>query len=437
MARSNAWRKPFVSIIDNLSHDGRGVTKVDGKVVFIPGALPGEEVEAQRVTRSKKHESAKLLNILTASADRIAPKCPSFNVCGGCSMQHLASEKQIEFKQIQLLESLERIAKVTPQNVITPLTSDVWGYRRRARLGVRFVLKKNKLLIGFREKFSNFLTDMKSCDILDSRVNNLLPELTVLISSLDIKHNVPQIEVAAGDHGFALVFRVLQKPSEKDLKAFHAFADKHPDAYIYLQSGGLDTVKAIREYPTLTYDLGDELALEFEPVDFVQVNAALNKLMIKRTLEYMKLDKEDKVLDLFCGLGNFTLPISRHCDSVVGVEGDTGLVARAAANAKRTGCGNVKFHVANLFEDFSGQAWSKEKYNTLLIDPPRTGAEKVVQTKKMFGVDRIVYISCHPGSLARDAGHLVHAQGFKLISAGVMDMFPHTSHVESIAVFER
>lgn len=437
MARSNVWRKPFVAVIDNLSHDGRGVAKVDGKVVFIPGALPGEEVEAQRVSRSKKFETAKLLEVIKASPDRIEPKCASFAACGGCSMQHLDSSNQILNKQQLLLENLQRIGKVSPQTVLEPLGSDVWGYRRRARLGVRYVNKKDRLLIGFREKFSNFLTDMPRCEILDPRLNAMLPVLTELITSLDIKREIPQIEVSAGDAAFALVFRVLEDPSAGDLEKFMRFADEYPDAYVFLQRGGLETVKPLKEYPALSCALGDGLVLEFEPIDFVQVNAGLNQLMIQRALQYMDLKKDDKVLDLFCGLGNFTLPISRHCAMVVGVEGDAGLVERAKANAKRNECPNTEFHTANLFEDFSKQAWSKEKYDTLLIDPPRAGAEKVVETKNLFGVKRIVYVSCHPGSLARDAGVLVHTQGFRLSYAGVMDMFPHTSHVESIAVFER
>lgn len=424
-------------MIQNLSHDGRGVAKVEGKAIFIPGALPGESVEAQRITRSKKYDTAKLLNILTASPERVEPKCVNFNVCGGCSMQHLSSINQINNKQQLLLENLERIGKVSPGEVLKPLAADAWAYRRRARLGVRYVNKKNRILIGFREKFSNYITDMQSCEVLDARVNALLPVLTSLISSLSIKKEVPQIEVAAGDQAFALVFRVLQTPAESDMVKFKSFAKEHPDAYVYLQTGGLDTVTPINEYPKLSYGLGSNLTLEFEPIDFVQVNAGLNKLMIQKALSFLELKPEQTVLDLFCGLGNFTLPISQHVKTVTGVEGDAGLVARARDNAIRNNCPNAEFYSANLFEDFQDQPWANQNYDSLLIDPPRAGAEKVVASKNMFGVSKIVYISCHPGSLARDAGHLVHQQGFTLTHAGAMDMFPHTSHVESIAVFER
>jgi len=437
MARSNAWRKPFVATIEDLSHDGRGVAKVDGKVIFIPGALPGEEVEAQRVSRSKKHETAKILEILTSSPNRIEPKCASFNVCGGCSMQHLSSDDQIKNKQQQLLENFQRIGKVSPESILEPLGSDVWGYRRRARLGVRYVHKKSRVLIGFREKFSNFITDMPGCEVIDGRLNALLPDLCELISSLDIKREVPQIEASAGDNALALVFRILEDLNASDQEKFDDFANKHTDVHVYLQRGGLHTVTPLKEYSSLRYDLGNGLCLDFEPIDFVQVNASLNKLMIQRALKYLDCRPEDKVLDLFCGLGNFTFPIAQHVATVVGVEGDKTLVERAQANALKNNSANAEYHVANLFEEFKNQDWAKEKYDTLLIDPPRAGAELVVQTKGMFGVRRIVYISCHPGSLARDAGILVNEQGFKLTHAGVMDMFPHTSHVESIAVFER
>lgn len=437
VTRSNAWRKPFITTIQDLSHDGRGVAKVDGKVIFIPGALPGEEVEAQRVSRSKKHETAKLLEILKASKERIEPKCASYNVCGGCSMQHLSSENQIKNKQQLLLENFQRIGKVAPENILEPLSAKPWAYRRRARLGVRYVQKKNRILIGFREKFSNFITDMPACEVIDARLNTLLPELTELISSLEIKRQVPQIEASAGDHALALVFRILEDLSSADQNVFEQFAEKHADVHVYLQRGGLETVTPLKKYPSLTYDIGEGLVLDFEPIDFIQVNAELNKLMIQRALQYLDCKPDDKVLDLFCGLGNFTFPIAQHVATVVGIEGDKTLVERAKANALKNNSENAEYHVANLFEEFKNQAWAKEKYDTLLIDPPRAGAELVVQTKGMFGVRRIVYISCHPGSLARDAGILINEQGFKLSHAGVMDMFPHTSHVESIAVFER
>ena len=437
MARSNAWRKPFVTTIQDLSHDGRGVAKVDGKVIFIPGALPGEEVEAQRVSRSKKHETAKLIEILKVSDDRIEPKCASYSVCGGCSMQHLSSNNQIKNKQQLLMENFQRIGKIAPENILEPLISESWGYRRRARLGVRYVSKKSRALVGFREKFTNFITDMQACEVIDTRLNDLLPELSELISSLEIKRAVPQIEASAGDNAIALVFRILEDLNASDQEKFEQFANKYEQVHVYLQRGGLDTILPLKKYPSLTYDLGEGLVLDFEPLDFVQVNAGLNKLMIQRALQYLDCRAGDKVLDLFCGLGNFTFPIAQHVATVVGVEGDKNLVERAQANALKNNSENAKYHVSNLFEEFKDQAWAKEKYDTLLIDPPRAGAELVVQTKGMFGVRRIVYISCHPGSLARDAGILVNEQGFKMTHAGVMDMFPHTSHVESIAVFER
>jgi len=408
---------------------------------FVAGALPDETVEVQRVNRSRKFDLGKVLNVIEASPYRVEPPCPVFDNCGGCALQHLDSEQQILYKQKQLMDNLERIGKVTPNEVLPPLKTATTGYRRRARLGVRYVHKKSRVLIGFREKFSNYITDMPSCLILDKRINALLPELSELILSLSIKRELPQIEVSAGDNAIAMVFRILEDLSEEDSEKFIALDKKHADLHVYLQRGGLDTITPVGEYPALEYGLGvgidgEELVMDFQPSDFVQVNAELNKNMIARALTELNLTGTESVLDLFCGLGNFTLPIAQQAKEVVGVEGEKTLVDRAQANMQKHGVTNVSYHTANLFEDFKKTSWAK-RYDIVFIDPPRAGAELVCQQIEVFDAPFIVYISCHPGSLARDCGILVNEKGYVLEKAGVMDMFPHTAHVESIAVLRK
>jgi len=436
MARSNKWRIPYVTEITDLNSHGKGVSRLDGKVVFVAGALPGETVEVQRMVRSKKFDQAKVLELKTRSEFRVEPRCKVYEHCGGCALQHLAPEQQILHKQKQLLDELERIGKVEINEVLPPLRASAWQYRRRARLGVRFVPKKDKVLIGFRERFSNYITNMDTCPILDERIDVLIPEMSVLIGALSIRRQVPQIEVSAGDNAVALVFRIMEDLTSEDEAHFNAFNAKHKHVHVYLQRGGLNTVKGLEAYPPLVYSLGNDLDMDFQPIDFVQVNAELNKLMITRALQELELKPSETVLDLFCGLGNFTLPMAKQAKQVVGIEGDQTLVDRALLNMQKHQAENVSYHVANLFEDFKQADWVQE-FDTILIDPPRAGAELVCQHIEVFKAKRIVYISCHPGSLARDTGILVNEKGYTLEKAGVMDMFPHTAHVESIAVFSK
>lgn len=436
MARSNKWREPFETDISDLNSHGKGVSRGEGKVVFVAGALPGETVTAQRMQRSKKFDQAKLLDVRKASKHRVKPKCEVFDQCGGCALQHLAPEQQILHKQKQLLDDFERIGKVEASEILPPLLADAWQYRRRARLGVRYVPKKGRVLIGFRERFSNYITNMTTCPILDERIDSLLPEMSDLIGSLSISRHVPQIEVSAGDNAVALVFRIMQDLTVEDELAFKVFDNKYDHIHVYLQRGGLDTVKGLQDYPPLVYALGDDMEMEFQPIDFVQVNAKLNKLMIKQALRELQLSSEQSVLDLFCGLGNFTLPIAKQVKEVIGIEGDQSLVDRALINMQKHAVDNVSYYTANLFEDFKKADWVRE-FDTVFIDPPRAGAELVCQNIEIFNAQRIVYISCHPGSLARDSGILVNEKGYVLEKAGVMDMFPHTAHVESIAVFTK
>ncbi len=422
----------------DLAHDGRGVARVAGKAVFIAGALPGERVSYRLLKRRRQLDEAQLIEVLTPSPDRVQPRCVHFGLCGGCTLQHLDPAAQRAAKQRQLLDNLQRIGGVQPQRVLPALRGPAWGYRRRARLGVRFVHKKGRVLAGFRERDKPYLADLARCEVLLARFATLPADLAALVETLSIRTQVPQVEVAAGDHAAALVVRVLAAPDAEDLVKLARFAEAHR-VQIHLQSGGLDTVRPLQpDYPPLDYALeGGTLRLEFGPVDFVQVNGEVNAAMVAAAMALLDPGPADRVLDLFCGLGNFTLPVSRRAGRVVGVEGDAGLVARARANAARNGCGNAEFFTDNLFVPEGLGAWNGAPYDLVLLDPPRAGAAECLPRMAHWRPRRVVYISCHPGSLARDAGILVANQGYTLTGAGVMDMFPHTTHVESIAVFER
>lgn len=440
---------PFPARILDLSHDGRGVARREagergnGKTIFIAGALPGEQVLAKQTARSRSFDEAVTLEVLEASPDRVLPRCPHFGTCGGCALQHLDGPKQILAKQRVLQDNLERIGHVSPEILLPPLADAAWGYRRKGRFSVRRVEKKGKTLVGFRERDPRFVADLSECHTVIPEIGSRIEALSTLIDGLDARRDIPQVEFIAGDPtpdfgGVALVFRHLQPLSEADRAALVAFAQAQGFA-VFLQPGGVDSVHALwPEAPTLAFALAPwKIELQFRPLDFIQVNAGLNEKMIARTLELLDVQPDDRVLDLFCGLGNFTLPLARVAREVVGVEGDTGLVARARANAMHNGLDNAHFHAADLAQDLSGHAWMRGGFDKLLLDPPRSGADAVLRQLPMEGLRRIVYVSCHPASLARDAGYLVNERGWVLRSAGVMDMFPHTAHVESIALFER
>jgi len=431
------------AVVMDLAHDGRGVARVDGKAVFIEGALPGERVRFRVFKRRRQMDEAGLVEVVTASVDRVVPRCAHFGVCGGCSLQHLAPTAQLAAKERQLLENLERIGRVRPQTVFAPLEGPVWAYRRRARLGVKYVHKKERVLAGFRERDKPYIADIKRCEVLVDRFATLPEDLAALVETLSLRGEVPQVEVAAGDAAAdgpsaGLVFRVMAPLTSDDRDKLAAFALQH-DVQIFLQSGGLDTIKPLHEgYPPLHFSIdGGRLALQFGPADFFQVNRDINLSMVTRAMELLEPTPSDTVLDLFCGLGNFTLPLALRAKQVVGVEGDAALVAKAKANAVRNGIANASFHTDNLFEPARCGQWAQEPYDLLLLDPPRAGAAEIMERIPHWQPRRVVYISCHPGSLARDAGLLVEAFGYGLRGAGVMDMFPHTTHVESIAVFER
>ena len=424
--------------ITDLSHDGRGVAHVDGKALFVAGALPGERVSLRALTRHRHFDEAKVESVLKASPDRIEPRCIHFGVCGGCALQHLAPAAQIAAKQRVLAENFERIGKVAPERWLDPLTSEPWGYRRKGRLSVKWVAKKDKALVGFREDNPRFVADLSICHTLLPEVGHRIAAIGELVGSLDAKRDIAQIEIAAGDATVALVFRHLQPLSDEDIARLKAFAQQH-DLAILLQPGGPDSVRALwPETIALSFRIPDSnVDIAFKPLDFVQVNAGMNRLMIAHALALLDPQPEDRVLDLFCGLGNFTLPLARRVGSVVGVEGDAGLVARARENAAANGITNAEFFAADLAADQRGAPWAVRDYDKLLFDPPRSGAAAMLEYLPRKKTQRIVYVSCHPGSLARDAGTLVQQHGFRLVAAGVMDMFPHTAHVESIALFER
>ncbi|MDT8404878.1 23S rRNA (uracil(1939)-C(5))-methyltransferase RlmD [Sulfuriflexus sp.] len=426
---------PVPATIESLSHEGRGVAHLDGKAVFIDNALPGEEVRFVYTSQRKAFDQGRAVDIITPSPDRVEPACPHFLVCGGCSLQHMSAPAQVAHKQAVLLEQFHHVARLEIEDVLPPLTAEQWGYRRKARLGVRFVVKKDKLLIGFRERSSAFLTDMNSCVVLHESVGQHIEDLQALVRSLDAYQHIAQIEVAVGDDLTALVFRNLEELSTDDQAKLIDFA-KAFDVQVWLQSKGPDSAMPL--WPTgsrLYYALPEyDVELDFLPTDFTQVNYAMNHQMVARAIELLELQPEHNVLDLFCGIGNFSLPLSRKARKVTGIEGSAALVARARENAERNNVTNVDYIAADLTEYMPA---ADEPVDRLLLDPPRSGALEVVARMKELNPQRIVYVSCNIATLARDAGELVANQGYKLVSAGIMDMFPHTAHVESIAVFER
>lgn len=427
-----------LEVVD-LSHEGQGIARLDGRAVFIDGVLPGETIEAQLLRPHKGIQQARLLKLLNASPDRVTPRCQHYDLCGGCIEQHLDPAKQLQIKQIQLLESLSRLGKVMPAEVLPPLQAGVWNYRRRARLGARWVPQKQRTLVGFRERSNSKLADLKRCEVLQAPLDGMIEPLGALLTGLSVRDRVPQVECAVADNITAMVVRILDDLTADDLQSLHAFQQQH-GVQLYLQREGYDSIKPLDpiNVQPLLYHLPEfELSLEFLPNDFIQVNGSLNQLMIARALQLLQVDKQDTVLDLFCGLGNFSLPLATRAAQVLGIEGEAGLVARARHNAARNNLSNVEFLTANLFEDQRGAPWSKRTFNKVLLDPPRAGAREILPLLPECGAQRVVYISCHPGSLARDAGILVNELGYRLLSAGVLDMFPHTAHVESVAVFER
>jgi 23S rRNA (uracil1939-C5)-methyltransferase len=422
-------------VVVGLSHEGAGIVR-EGKTALVAGALPGETVRFRRWRRHRQYDEARLESVLAPAANRVQPRCAHFEICGGCALQHLDAASQLALKQQQLTENLERIARLTPQRWLAPIRSPAWGYRRRARLGVKYVARKGRVLVGFRERASHLIAQLARCEVLAAPIGELITPLALLIGELSIREQLPQIEVAVGDQAAALVLRVLAAPSAEDLGRLRAFEAQH-GVRLYLQSGGIDTVRSLSEpAANLSYALPEAgIDLEFTPTDFIQVNAQANRALVAAAGDLLELTAEADVLDLFCGLGNFSLALARRAKSVVGVEGEAKLIERARANAHRNGIGNAEFHQADLAGlDLSHAPWLKRSYSHLLLDPPRIGAREMLPAIAQLAPQRMLYVSCHPGTLARDLGVLVHEHGFELIAAGVVDMFAHTAHVESLAL---
>lgn len=430
--------EPVRVVIDDLSHDGRGVAHIDGKTVFIEGALKGEEVDFLYVEKKRNYDVGVAQTIHQAAPERVEPRCAVFGICGGCAMQHMAAEAQILAKQQVLLENFVRIGKVQPNTVLPPLTGPHWGYRRKARLGVRYVEKKGKMLIGFREKRKPYIAEMARCEVLHPSVGEKIELLAEMIGSLQARDRIAQIEVAVDDEHSALVLRNLSPLESADQEALIAFAQRE-DFCLFLQPGGPDTVSPLwPEAIQLSYALPEfDVHFDFSPTGFTQVNTDINRKMVPYAIEMLQLEPDDRVLDLFCGLGNFTLPLARRAREVVGVEGSEELVRLARANAAANGIHNVTFHAADLAKEVELLPWWKEGFDKILLDPARDGAMEAIPHIARLGVKRIVYVSCNPATLARDAGILVNEYGYTLEQTGVMDMFPHTAHVESIALFTR
>lgn len=429
-----------IGMIESLDHEARGITRQEGKTIFVDGALPGETVEYASFRRKPSYELAHLVSVLTPSPARVEARCPHFGICGGCAMQLMEPSAQVAAKQRVLEDGLWHIGRVRPERILPPIFGEPWGYRHRARLAVRKVERKGGVLIGFHEKRSSYIADMTTCAILPPHVSDMLMPLRELVGALSIVERMPQLELAVGEHCTALVLRILQPLTEADEKLLRAFADRYQVVF-YLQPKGPDT--AYRFYPEdaprLSYALPEfALELDFRPTDFTQVNHAVNRILVRRALSLLDPQPGERIADMFCGLGNFTLPIARSGASVVGIEGSSALVKRGRESAVANGLSErVEFGVANLFESTEASLEKLGHFDKMLIDPPREGAVELVKALGANAPGRIVYVSCNPSTLARDAAILVSVKGYRFAAAGVVNMFPHTAHVESIAVFER
>jgi 23S rRNA (uracil1939-C5)-methyltransferase len=423
--------------VHSLSHEGRGIAAVDGKTTFVEGALPDEIVKYRLFKKHRHYDEAACCEILTASPQRTTPHCSQFGVCGGCSMQHLATAAQIDWKQKILIEQLQQLGQVKPESILAPLAAAPWGYRHKARLGVRYLDKYQKAVVGFRQKFRHQIADVEHCPVLHPSVGTRLPALSDLISSLDCKEQLPQIEVAIGDDQAALIFRHLIALTPSDLTKFLAFG-KEQQLHIYLQPNPPEPLTLLwpdNSPQRLAYRLPDyQLEFLFHPTDFTQIHLEMNRLMVKQAVTLLDPQPQETVLDLFCGIGNFSLPLARVAGKVIGIEGSQLMVERATENAQHNNLKNVAFYAENLFAPGNGK-WLQESYAKILLDPPRTGAQEIIDYFPQLAPQRIVYVSCNPATLARDAKLLVHRYGYRLEQAGIMNMFPHTSHVEAMAVF--
>ncbi|MBK1673114.1 23S rRNA (uracil(1939)-C(5))-methyltransferase [Ectothiorhodospira shaposhnikovii] len=438
--RSRLPQEAVQTRIDAITHEGRGVARIEGKTVFIDGALPGETVTFRYHKQHRRYDEGRVETVLEASPDRVEPLCPHFGLCGGCALQHMDPAAQVRAKQQVLLDDLRHIGDVAPQDILDPITGPVWGYRRKARLGVKHVPKKGGVLVGFREKGSPYLAALTTCEVLHPAVGQRIMVLRELMGRLRARDRIPQIEVAVDDADqVALVFRNLDPLDAADEAILTGFGQE-TGLQVWLQPGGPETITPLwpTSPPVLTYGHpGYGTRVPFAPVDFFQVNTPINRAMVPRALSLLEVAPEHRVLDLFCGLGNFTLPLAGMAREVIGVEGDGAMVERARRNAVENGIDNTRYHAADLAADPGNAPWLSGPVDRVLLDPPRSGAREVLAPLARLGAERMVYVSCNPATLARDAGELVHQHGYRLVAAGVMDMFPHTAHVESMALFVR
>ena len=425
-----------VALVESIDREGRGVAHVDGKAVFIDGALPGEAVEYVAHKRKPSYELATLTRVLRESAARVVPRCAHFGTCGGCAMQHFDARAQVAAKQRVLEDALWHIGKVRAGSLLSPIHGPPWGYRHRARFSARFVAKKGGALVGFRERSSTHVADIVGCEVLPPRVSALIMPLRELVGAISIRERLPQIEVAVGEEVVVFVLRVLEPLATGDEAQLKRFADAH-DVQLWLQPAGPDSARPFHplDAPPLYYALPEfDVRIYFLPTDFTQVNPAVNAVLVRRVVRLLAPRPGERILDLFCGLGNFALPIARCGGHVIGAEGNPGLVERARENARRNGL-TAEFIVADLF---AGSACARlPRCDAMVVDPPREGAIEIVKALGDAAPRRIVYVSCDPATLARDASVLVHVKGYRLAAAGVVNMFPHTGHMESIALFER
>jgi 23S rRNA (uracil1939-C5)-methyltransferase len=439
LARRHRKNKPkqYQLTIESLSNEGRGIAHFEGKTIFVRGALIGEKVIAQRYLNRSKYDEADTVEVLTKASQRIEAKCEVFGICGGCSLQYLSSEDQVLEKQKWLKDHMQQQAKIAPKTWLEPILSNPWQYRRKARLGVRYVEKKGTVLVGFREKKSSFITVMDRCEVLHPAVGEKITELKECLSQLSIKQFIPQIEVAITDEITVLILRHLEPLTQEDKDILFNFGVAHNICW-YLQSKGPDSVVALHDEVQLNYQIPKHnISLDFKADDFTQVNFEVNEKMIDRALELLELQPNESILDLFCGLGNFSCVLGKYAQSVVAVDFDKALIQRARDNAIANKLDNITFYTADLSKEPTGQPWFQGKtYDKILIDPARSGAAEIIEFLPKLKASTILYVSCNPATLARDTALLLD-QGFKLTKAGIMDMFPHTAHVESMALFKK
>lgn len=428
------------AVIESLSPEGRGVAHIDGKTTFIDGALPGETVRLRYLRRRHRFDEAVTAEVIESSAARVEPECRHFGACGGCRLQHMDGSAQIQHKQWALLEQLRHIGQVEPKHVRLPITGPAWGYRHKARLGVKYVEKKSRVLVGFRERNSRYIAELESCPVLHPAVGESLSDLSELLHSLSIYRHVPQIEVAVGEAGQpVLIIRHLEPLMTADRERLVEY-EKRQDVTIYLQAGGPDSVEPLRSDNTVTLNYSlpvYDIDFTFTATDFTQVNPAVNRDLIDAVVAWLQPEASDRILDLFCGLGNFSLPLARRAGWVTGVEGEPDVVARAQENAVRNQFSNIVFISADLMNSEIKAGFMHEPFNKVVLDPPRSGAAEIIAALDWQNVEQVAYVSCNPATLARDAGVLVREYGFVIQQAGVLDMFPHTAHVESLALFKR